>query len=61
MMVSRRVDSAIFAALSAIVVMLWHMLMSNPKQVPFDFYAVIIGGFSVVAFLNYFDRRPDYK
>lgn len=61
MMISRRVESAIFAALSAVVVMLWHMLMSNSKQVPFDLYAVIIGGFSVVAFLNYFDGHPDYK
>lgn len=61
MMISRRVESAIFAALSALVVMLWHMLMSNPKQVPFDVYAVIIGGFSVVGFLNYFDGHPDYK
>lgn len=60
-MISRRVDSAIFAALSAIIIMFWHMLISHSKQVPFDIYAVIIGAFSIVAFLNYFDRYPDYK
>uniref|UniRef100_A0A6C0CT53 Uncharacterized protein n=1 Tax=viral metagenome TaxID=1070528 RepID=A0A6C0CT53_9ZZZZ len=62
MIISNRVDSAIYAGLSMLMLMIWHMLRSDSEDdVPFHMYVVIIGALNVVAFLNYFDGHPDYK